>query len=686
MLYCQVGKFIELTCLLLCGLSCFAAEKGEKSSQLNTPKKFAINTQMIQRALNGEIDSARASWWGFDPNDSTDALQAAFQSGVRRLVIDRQSGPWIVRPLFLASHQEIILEEGVEILALKGYFHGTNDALLTMKDVENVIVRGQGKGATLRMRKADYQSEAYSKAEWRHCILIRSSKNIHVENLLLTESGGDGICIGGQRGGDRQSENVVVKKVICDANHRQGISVGSSVNLLIEDTILKNTSGTAPQAGIDFEPDIPQHHLVNVVMRNCVSENNRGSGYDFYLVNMNNSGVPVSFVLENCVSRNNRGASLALTTRNRKEGMLQGSFLFKNCKFDNDGGGIQINGKSVNGPKVTFENTTLNWRMNETGTKTSAWSASPLRLQTLSEDEEPFGNIDFGKFKIRYKSDRPFISFHEEALYESGAKDLIGHFQIEQNGKTTTAELDSLWCQKNCPASNTPRLPLIDATSLKLVPVDPQTPGFTAKDHHSILPVKIPKRFLCYAQKGKEVVFGIQQFRFGIQPIREVTLRLVSPSGKRSVFKIKPTLNEENEFRWLPKETGIWSIIPNKSNHILGITRSTAPIALSFMPSFDNVRGPGRFYFYVPSGTKQFGFRIVGSDYSPVKAVLYDPSGKKCWSNDSINKGESWFSDADKTAPAGIWSFTIARTKERPFTSCAVFLPGIPALECPSGR
>ncbi len=676
-------------------------EKKVKQKQNGTA--VLSDLKKIEEVKRGGVEQAFASWWGYDPEDSTEMLQSAIRSGVRKLVIDRQSGPWIVRPIFLESRQEIILEEGVEILAKKNEFHAPTDALFTVKDKTDVVVRGEGKGAVLRMRKADYQSGAYSKAEWRHCILLRSSKNVRIENLLLTESGGDGICIGGEKGGNRQCENIVVKNVVCDANHRQGISVGSSVNLLIEDTVLKNTSGTAPQAGIDFEPDIPLHYLVNVVMRRCVSENNNGSGYDFYLVNMNDSGIPVSFILDQCVSRNNRGASVALTTKNRKRGMLDGSFYFKNCLFDNDGGGIQITGKPVHGPAIVFENTVLNWRLNEPDTKAKAWNASPLRLRTLDQDETVFGNIDFGTFRIRYKSDHPFISFSDESVYEFGAQDLRGHFQIDQNGVESKTELNSKWCAENCPASDSPRLPLIDPAligvsntaddkavinskkpnekNIKLVPVDSNAPGFESSQYpKAVLPVKVPRQFLCYAQKGKEAVFGIQQFRFGIQPVKEVTLRLTSPTGKRSTFKIKATLNEENEIRWIPKETGIWSIIPNKGNHILGITRSNIPITVSFLPAVEIVRGPGRYYFYVPEGSKQFGVKIVGSDYSPVKAAIYDPSGKQVWSKDSINKNESWFSGDSSMPACGVWSFTLERTKERPFTICSVFLTGIPSL------
>ena len=109
-----------------------------------------------------------------------------------------------------------------------------------------------------------------------------SSKNIKVLGLTLALSGGDGIYLGVSKTGV-PSENVVIKDVICDRNYRQGISVISARNLLIENTIMRDTGGTPPAAGIDFEPNEASERIVRCVMRNCVAENNQGDGYVFYL-------------------------------------------------------------------------------------------------------------------------------------------------------------------------------------------------------------------------------------------------------------------------------------------------------------------------------------------------------------------------------------------------------------------
>jgi hypothetical protein len=103
-----------------------------------------VNQEMIDQVAAGEITEARASWWGFDEEDSTEALQAAINSGAPKLIVENMGKPWIVRPMSLASNQEIIFEEGCEILAKRGEFKGRNDTLFTARGVENVTIRGYG--------------------------------------------------------------------------------------------------------------------------------------------------------------------------------------------------------------------------------------------------------------------------------------------------------------------------------------------------------------------------------------------------------------------------------------------------------------------------------------------------------------------------------------------------------------
>jgi polygalacturonase len=112
------------------------------------------------------------------------------------------------------------------------------------------------------MWKEDYQSEEYRKAEWRMGISLRGCSDVTVEGLSIEKTGGDGVYIGATQE-QPFCRDVTIRDVECVDNHRQGISVISAENLLIENCLFAKTDGTAPQAGIDLEPNGPDERLVN---------------------------------------------------------------------------------------------------------------------------------------------------------------------------------------------------------------------------------------------------------------------------------------------------------------------------------------------------------------------------------------------------------------------------------------
>ena len=258
---------------------------------------------LVAKVASGELREARASWWGFDAADSTAYLQAAINSGAAKLIVEKMPSPWVVTPLKAASNQHIVFEGGAVLLAKRGEFVGRSDRLFAVDGVENVRITGYG--ATLRMWRDDYargkdgKGRDYRRGEWRHTLSVSGSRNVFIEGLTLEESGGDGIYISSQTP-EKTSRDVVIRDCVCDRNHRQGISVISAENLLVENCVFKNTKGTAPEDGVDFEPNNPGDRFINCVFRNCVSENNAGNGFELALSQSRNTTTPCSIRFENC--------------------------------------------------------------------------------------------------------------------------------------------------------------------------------------------------------------------------------------------------------------------------------------------------------------------------------------------------------------------------------------------------
>jgi hypothetical protein len=308
------------------------------------------NPEMVAAARAGEIDEANVLWWGFAPDDSTEYLQAAINSGVSRLIVPNVGQDWIIRPVFLRSNLEIIFEESVVVTAKKGEFHGRNDSLFTAQDVENLVIRGYG--ATLKMHKQDYDDPTkYEKAEWRMGIAIRGSRNVQIYGLTIKDTGGDGIYLG--RGSRMiENENVVIKDVVTDNCYRQGISVISARNLLIENNVFKNTGGTPPGAGIDLEPNRPDEKLVNVIIRNNIFDNNV-LGMHMYLNFMNASSEDVSILWENNIVR---GGNVGINLRWSEESNPKGTIIFRGCVIENSRQvGIRVGSVPSRGLDVRFE-------------------------------------------------------------------------------------------------------------------------------------------------------------------------------------------------------------------------------------------------------------------------------------------------------------------------------------------
>jgi len=325
------------------------------------------NQPAIDEVAAGMRTTAEADWWGFDEQDATDSLQAAIDSVAERVVVPYVGKPWIVRPIRLRSDQVVTFEPGVLLLAKKGEFHGGGDSLLTAQNASDITIRGYG--AVLRMRKTDYQGDAYEKAEWRMGLRLMGCRRVTVEGLRIENTGGDGIYVGSTRK-NRWCEDVAIRDTTCWGNHRQGISVISAVNLLVENCLLAETDGTPPESGIDFEPDSADERLVNCVVRNCRFENNSGHAILVYLKPLATESQPVSIRFENCVSRMGKPGMSPRDFDNRRihgwSGMAvgavsddgpQGLVEFVNCTSENTGReGAKVFDKSARSVRVRFVN------------------------------------------------------------------------------------------------------------------------------------------------------------------------------------------------------------------------------------------------------------------------------------------------------------------------------------------
>jgi hypothetical protein len=249
------------------------------------------------RFSQGLRQSVSAAWWGFDPEDATSSLQSSLDSGAAIVLVPSIGRPWITRPLSIRSGTTLVLEEGVELIAKRGNFAKIDAVLFLLKDVEDVTIYGYG--ARCAMRKEDYRRGQYQKSEWRHAVEMDGCARISVLGLTVESSGGDGIYLGR---GDRRTycSQVVLRDLLLRDHYRQGISVISAQDLLIENVEMSSTEGTMPSAGIDFEPNYADERFVGCVLRNCLIHSNSGPGISVVLRTLDASSADVDIRVENC--------------------------------------------------------------------------------------------------------------------------------------------------------------------------------------------------------------------------------------------------------------------------------------------------------------------------------------------------------------------------------------------------
>jgi len=294
-------------------------------------------------------------WWGFDPEDATAAVQGAIDSGAAVVVIPAMAGPWVVTPVKLRGDLTLLLEPGVVVQAKRGEFHAGGDSLFSAVVAENLTIRGYG--ATLRMWKEDYQKPPYKPAEWRMGIDLQGCKNVSIEGLRIEQTGGDGIYVG-CTDARPYCEDVVIRDVVCDGNHRQGISVIGARNLLIDNCAMNNTDGTAPRAGIDFEPNGGREYLTNCVVRRSVFSGNTGAGIQLYLKNMSGGTEPSSITFEDCLVTG--GASAGISVGSYFDDAAPGVFLFERCTvMGTNSHGIRVSDMSAATSQTIFRDCRL---------------------------------------------------------------------------------------------------------------------------------------------------------------------------------------------------------------------------------------------------------------------------------------------------------------------------------------
>lgn len=282
----------------------------------------------------------------------------------------------------------------------------------------------EGNGAILKMNKSEYNS-----MENRHALAINAGNNVTVRNLTFRDSGGDGIYISGGSSMN-YSKNITIENVICENNRRQGMSIISAQNVWVKNSKFSGSSGAAPEAGVDLEPNDSSERLQNINFENCIFASNDSFGFVIGTHKLTSSSTPISINVKNCEFNNNvKGPDSNVfktelfISQGKNSNPVKGYANFENIEFSGSKHRIIKIKKAHDAFKVNFTNCTAK-------NIVTSVSDSPIELEAYS-GENTTGNIEFNNFYLEYSKNVPFLKI---VAPSSGhiIRDVSGSFRIKE--------------------------------------------------------------------------------------------------------------------------------------------------------------------------------------------------------------------------------------------------------------
>lgn len=174
--------------------------------------------------------------------------------------------------LTVHSGQRLLFDAATLQLTANGYdFY----AVLNIHNVNNVTVEG---GLTII---GDRESHTATTGESGHGIRIVNSHNVHVSDVDIRYTWGDGVCVGGNGTMDEISKNVTIERVRTYKCSRNGLSIIEADGVVVRDCDFTCTDRTNPQYGIDIEPNLGTS--TNILIENVRMLNNGVGSFTLYI-------------------------------------------------------------------------------------------------------------------------------------------------------------------------------------------------------------------------------------------------------------------------------------------------------------------------------------------------------------------------------------------------------------------
>lgn len=183
--------------------------------------------------------------------------------------------------IVLPNNSITIAETGIKVKSNKTIVFQENTVLkIEANGLENYGVISIIESENIKIINPKIIGDRYThknkKGEWGHGIHVLGSKNILIENFMISDCWGDGVYVG--RSKNSISQNIEIRKGLAINNRRNGISITSVKGLNLEKVTAAFTNGINPQFGIDIEPNSHLDEIQEITIKNCITYNNANGG------------------------------------------------------------------------------------------------------------------------------------------------------------------------------------------------------------------------------------------------------------------------------------------------------------------------------------------------------------------------------------------------------------------------
>lgn len=226
-------------------------------------------------------------------------------------------------------------------------------AMLKLFKVKNVLLVNA-------VVKGERQQHLGTTGEWGMGISILGADHISLINPVASDGWGDGIYIG-EMGDQHYSSNIYISGAKCNHNRRNGLSVISVDGLTVVDSEFSNNVGTAPEAGVDLEPNNSANELKGNILFKNIRTSANSYGFVIAPLELSRNGTQQKVFDIHLIHHQDDSslyafATTALGSTSTVHGMTSGVIDIESPVWkDNKRQPVWMINKSVDGPQVNFK-------------------------------------------------------------------------------------------------------------------------------------------------------------------------------------------------------------------------------------------------------------------------------------------------------------------------------------------